>query len=444
MNFLKRAYLHIVRKKGKAISLFVFLLMIATMLLTCLSINTAVEYTAANIRKALMGSFTINAKHIDDGLDEDIINQILSIDGLSGNYNLRSYTQASFYNAKGNTLTIKTDGASEIPDGYEHAGKIVANSNSEKDTYFTDAGFKLTEGNHITSNHKNSALIHEDFAKRNNLSVGDCIQLVNPVNEKLKVNVTVVGVFTNTAEQDSIGIAPSYDLYENIVFTDIASCSQLIYGSSKASCEYGDFYVDDPEYLDETIESVKKIPNVSWDNCIITKYDNDYQNAKDSLSSIQNIVFTAIIVVVAITFVVLVLIFALRQKSRTHEIGILLSIGTSKGAVLLQQITEVLIIAVFAFFISFGTSSLIAEQVGNKLLSQNTEQTQTVKLINGEYVVTDKDDEQVNLSRIDVSVSLKDYTIVWLIGIIICVFSTSLAILPIIRIKPKNILSQMS
>ena len=108
------------------------------------------------------------------------------------------------------------------------------------------------------------------------------------------------------------------------------------------------------------------------------------------------------------------------------------------------MITEVLIIAVFAFLISFGTSSLIAEQVGNKLLSQNTEQTQAVKLIDGEYVVTDKDDEQVKLSKIDVSVSLQDYTIVWLIGIIICVFSTSLAILSIIRFKPKNILSQMS
>ena len=92
MNFFKRAYLYIVRKKGKTISLFVFLLVIATMLLTCLSINTAVKDTAANIRKALMGSFTINAKHMDDGLDENIINQILFIDGLSENYNLRSYT----------------------------------------------------------------------------------------------------------------------------------------------------------------------------------------------------------------------------------------------------------------------------------------------------------------------------------------------------------------
>lgn len=443
MNFFKRAYLYIERKKGKTISLFIFLLVIATMLLTCLSIHSAVEDTTANICKALMGSFTINAKQLDNGLDEDTINQVLSIDGLSGNYNLRSYTQASFYDSTGNAMKIKTDGASEIPEGYEHAGKLVANRNSEKDTYFTDAGFKLVKGNHITSNQKNIALIHEDFANRNHLSIGDSIQLVNPMDEKLKVNVTVIGIFANTEEQDSIGIAPSYDLYENIVFTDIASASQLIYGSSKTSCAYGDFYVNDPECLDEIIEKVKQIPNVSWNHCIITKYDNDYQNAKDSLNAMQNIVFTAMIVIAVIMLVVLVLIFALRQKSRTHEIGILLSMGISKGAVLLQQITEVLMIAVFAFLISFGTSSLIADTVGNKLLSQNTEQTQSVKLVNGEYIV-DKNDEQIDLSKIDVTVSLKDYAMVWIIGMVICVLSTAFAILPIFRIKPKNILSQLS
>lgn len=443
MNFFKRAYLYTVRKKGKTISLLIFLLMIATMLLTCLSIHSAIEDTTANIRKALMGSFTVNAKQLEGGLDEDTINQILSIDGLSENYNLRSYTQASFYDTKGNAMTIKTDGAGEIPEGYENAGKISANRNSEKDTYFTDAGFKLAEGNHITDNQKNSALIHEDFAKRNHLSIGDSIQLVNPIDKKRKANVTVVGIFTNTEKQDSIGIAPSYDLYENIVFTDIASCSQLIYGNSKTSCEYGDFCVDDPEYLDEMIENVKRIPNVSWDDCIITKYDNDYQKAKDSLNAMQNIVFTAMLVIAVIMFVVLVLIFALRQKSRTHEIGVLLSMGISKGAVLLQQITEVLMIAVFALLIAFGTSSLIADTVGNKLLSQNAEQTQTVKIVDGEYVA-DKNEKEANLSKIDVTVSIRDYAVIWIIGIVICALSTTLAILPIFRMKPKNILSQMS
>ena len=443
MSVFKRAYLYTIRKKGKAISLFAFLLVIATMLLTCLSIHSAVKDTTANIRKALMGSFTVNAKRMEGGLSEDTIHQILSVDGLSGNYNLRSYTQASFYDTTGNAMEIKTEGASEIPEGYEHAGKLVANRNSEKDTYFTEAGFKLIEGSHITSSQKNAALIHEEFAKRNHLSVGDCIQLANPMDEKLKVNVTVVGIFTNTEEQDSIGIAPSYDLYENIVFADIASASQLIYGNSSTSCEYGDFYVDDPEYLDEIIEKVKQIPNVAWDSCIITKYDNDYQNAKESLNSMQNIVFTAVAVITVIMFMILVLILALRQKSRTHEIGVLLSMGISKSAVLLQQTTEVLIIAVFAFLISFGTSSLIADTVGTKLLSQNTEQTQSVKLVDGQYMV-DNTDEEVDLSEIEVSVSLKDYAAVWMIGIVICVMSTTLAILPIFRIRPKNILSQLS
>lgn len=101
MNFFKRAYLYTIRKKGKTVSLFLFLLVISTMLLTCLSINSAVDDTTANIRKALMGSFTVNAKQLEGGLNDDTINQILSIDGLSGNYNLRSYTRASFYDLSG-------------------------------------------------------------------------------------------------------------------------------------------------------------------------------------------------------------------------------------------------------------------------------------------------------------------------------------------------------
>ena len=38
------------------------------------------------------------------------------------------------------------------------------------------------------------------------------------------------GIFTNTEEQDSIGMAPSYDLYDNIVFTDLSTASFLLYG----------------------------------------------------------------------------------------------------------------------------------------------------------------------------------------------------------------------
>ena len=46
----------------------------------------------ANVRKALKCGFTVNAKTLVKGLDENIVNQILGIDGITNSYNLRSYT----------------------------------------------------------------------------------------------------------------------------------------------------------------------------------------------------------------------------------------------------------------------------------------------------------------------------------------------------------------
>ena len=61
MNLCKRACLYSIRKKGKSLTLLAFLLVMATLMLTCLSIQSATETANANIKKALLGYFTINA-----------------------------------------------------------------------------------------------------------------------------------------------------------------------------------------------------------------------------------------------------------------------------------------------------------------------------------------------------------------------------------------------
>ena len=179
MNLMKRACLYLIRKKGKTATLLAFLLVMATLMLTCLSIQSATETANANIKKALMGYFTVNAKQLETGITESALNQILSVEGLSGNYTLRSYSYANYSDTDGNPLKINTEDAAQVPDGYENAGRIVANTNSENDSYFTDGGFELMEGTSITSANKNSVLIHEKFAERNNLSVGDTMRLSN-------------------------------------------------------------------------------------------------------------------------------------------------------------------------------------------------------------------------------------------------------------------------
>ena len=36
---------------------------------------------------------------------------------------------------------------------------------------------------------------------------------------------------------------------------------------------------------------VQELDGVDWESCTLTRYDNDYQNAKESLEGLQNIVF---------------------------------------------------------------------------------------------------------------------------------------------------------
>ena len=104
MKLCKRACLYSIRKKGKTLTLLAFLLVMATLMLTCLSIQSATETANANIKKALLGYFTINAKTLENGIPEDTVNQILDEDGLSGRYTLRSYTYATYFDADGNTF----------------------------------------------------------------------------------------------------------------------------------------------------------------------------------------------------------------------------------------------------------------------------------------------------------------------------------------------------
>ena len=50
MNLCKRACLYSIRKKGKTLTLLAFLLVMATLMLTCLSIQSATETANANIK----------------------------------------------------------------------------------------------------------------------------------------------------------------------------------------------------------------------------------------------------------------------------------------------------------------------------------------------------------------------------------------------------------
>ena len=301
---------------------------------------------------------------------------------------------------------------------YENAGRVVGDRYSEKDNYFTDEGFKLISGEHITPDKKQVALVHEDFANANGLNIGDYIVLKNVEGKEVEVKVKIIGIFTSTRKSDSEEYMDTTNLFENIIFTDLNTSARLIYETDSKNSQYGDFEVEDPEKLDNLIAEMKEIKDVSWDNCKITKNDSNYENTKESLEGLRKIVSTAIAIILIISVILIVLILNLWTKHRTNEIGILLSIGISKKDLVWQQIVEVLIISVPAFILSFVTSSIATKVIGSKLINSIS-------------------------SSIDITVNIHDWLIVSGIGLLIILVSTTISIYQITKIKPRDIFSKI-
>lgn len=183
MNFAKRAWLHTIRKYGKGIMLLCLLTVMATLILTCFSVRNASDTAVLNVRQSLKASFTMDMKATNGQMTESIVEQIRSIEGIKDNYNLRSNSYAEFQQVDGTPLEVLTEGAFDVVEGFEHAGRLHADRYSEMDSFFAEKGFELTEGRHITENDKNTVLIHAYLAKVNNLKVGDTIRLA--LNEKM-------------------------------------------------------------------------------------------------------------------------------------------------------------------------------------------------------------------------------------------------------------------
>ncbi len=171
-------------------------------------------------------------------------------------------------------------------------------------------------------------------------------------------------------------------------------------------------------HLDNLISEMKKIENVNWESCVITKNDSNFKNTKEALEGIQKIVSTAIIVIFIISIILIVLILNLWTKHRINEIAILLSVGISKKDIIWQQIIEILMVSVPAFILSFLTSSIATKIVGSKLISSIT-------------------------NSIEISVNIFDWLLISGIGLVIVLTATILSIYQITKIKPRDIFSKI-
>lgn len=455
MNFISRAWLYIIRKKGKSILLFIILLVMATFVLTALALGNASNAAQMELRKSLGGSFLIGfdytennpylkVESVDGGtlvystqqISPELVEQVRSIDGV----NYCSATTESLAVLPSLDLFA---GNIPIEEEFRNSSKILGTWKSEELSRFTSGQLALTEGRHIMPGDKNKGLISKDLADKNGLKIGDVIQTDKGVE------IEIVGLFVPKEIEGINDQVTTYDKIQNLIISDLAT--RIANENSPATQGFNELTVsvDDPQNMENIITKVKEIKGVDWKGFAIMVDNEGYENAAFSLQQLSELVSTILIVVLIVSVVILSLILTLWSRTRVHETGILLSLGIRKLSILGQYIAEVLIIAVLAFSLSYFSSNAIAGQMGTILQPEQSAADVQVEEdgisagTRGE-AGTDMGTQEIEMPQLQVTVQIQDMGVLFLIGLGIVTVSAGISSISVMRLKPREILSKMS
>ena len=419
MSIFNRAYLYIIRKKVRNSILFFIVTLISLFLLSGSILNTTVGTISKNLYKDVNFGFTIES--IDKSnkeIEKDTLKKINEVAGV----NQKNYLYAKSVNVVDKKVVQENQNITITEEMKNKSNLVMMNgiTSTKNNIDFKSEVLKLEKGRHIEENDQNKILVHEKFASMNNLNLGDKIKLEQ--NGKT-VEFEVVGIFSGEKTNNFEGL--SSDFIENTVYTDYNSSQKLLDYSSNnkvTSVEYG---VNNPAELDDIIKNVESL---GINNISVSKSNKNYELVTSSVESITKLTNMIRIgsVIVGVVILSLVLMFWIRE--RLYEIGVLLSLGISKINLILQFVVETLMVTIFGILSALGLEFILL-----KYLSSNISKVFSEDL---PKIISDE------LTKISINGSNIIGVIIVMITIVI--ISVVVALLPILKTKPKKILTQIN
>ena len=419
MSIFNRAYLYIIRKKVRSSILFFIVTLISLFLLSGSILNTTVGTISKNLYKDVNFGFTIES--IDKSnkeIEKDTLKKINEVAGV----NQKNYLYAKSVNVVDKKVVQENQNITITEEMKNKSNLVMMNgiTSTKNNIDFKSEVLKIEKGRHIEENDQNKILVHEKFASMNNLNLDNKIKLEQ--NSKT-VEFEVVGIFSGEKTNNFEGL--SSDFIENTVYTDYNSSQKLLDYSSNnkvTSVEYG---VNNPTELDDIIKNVESL---GINNISVSKSNKNYDLVTSSVESITKLTNMIRIgsVIVGVVILSLVLMFWIRE--RLYEIGVLLSLGISKINLILQFVVETLMVTIFGFLSALGLEFILLKYLSSNITKVFSEDLP--KIISDELT--------------KISINGSNIIGVIIIMITIVIISVVVALLPILKTKPKKILTQIN
>ena len=412
MTIIKRAWTAVTRKRRRSLTIALIMTLIFTLLIGTLTVQQTMAQLKQSVERNIRAGFSIANKQPSGEVPMDIAQRVQHLDKVKA-HNFQSETTAGL---PGKQLIDTAGSGVQLDANVAGEAKVTGTTQSDLLSEFTGRFYQLEQGKHLTERDQNAALIHKTFAEKNDIKPGDKLDITK---DGRHVTVTVIGIFSGKGEKPAV---LQSDMAENHLITNLAAAQQLTGSQQLTRATY---FAENPHQLKSLTDRTKSLPNVDWKKFSLTDNGAAFAGVLQNIAGIQNILTIATIGAAGAGLAVLSLVLVFWVRGRLHEIGILLSIGTSKRQIIGQFLAELVIIALVSSVFALAIGSIASSQISTALTAQ-TDQSQRIE----------KTVVQAALPA--------TYLQALAFGYMVVLLSAIAATAPIMRQSPKQILAKLS
>ncbi len=385
-----RAYLYVTRKIGKSALLLITLFVLVTLLLFGISIRFASGRSAAQLRESIGGYFRVSPDYgrmdVENQIDQELLGHIAKTEGIKA----FSALDVCYMDTSG--FTVKPGKFSGEGDEKAHQTRVLGNTDTSLHEYFSLDIFELTRGRHVNETDTGKALISEELADLNHLTLGDHLTLRLPEAEAggesgAGYDLEIVGLFDEVQKMPVSAQTPEYDIPANFIFTDIGATQQMVQamrpGKDQVYTGGAIFFVSDPEKIARVVQNIREAEFFDPEHTELTVNNAAYQSSVEPLTRLGSLSLLMLAVIVITGLIVLTLILILWERDRIYEAGVLMSFGISKRNIWWQHFLECAFVFLVAFCISAGIFLAAGQSAGDWFYNQVSERTEDAELTGG-------------------------------------------------------------
>ena len=419
---IKNAIAYITRKRNRTLIIFIIITIVLSCLYSCLTIMKSSNEIEKAIYESSNSSISITKKdgkyfNVNQFKDieklKEIEEKIIQYDGLAKLKDAKVVSGEQRINRE------------DLSDEFKNVVSLEATNNTKRNILFSSGVFK-----NIEENDKNSIIVHEEFAKQNNLKLGDEVDLeLLDIEKSGKIKshkFKIIGSFSGKKQETYTGL--SSDFSENMVFVDYSTSQEILNKSENNKIANKILmYSGSAESTDLALNKLKEL-KIDESKYFVEKDSKAFEESLESVSGIKHIIKIMTYSIMLGGMVVLSLILILWLRERIYEIGIFLSIGTSKIQIIMQFIFELIFISIPSIISSLFLGNVLLKVIVDGFINSEDSMISGGSLINNSSFM-------LNITTLGQS-----YLILISIIVLSVVFASSLILIK----KPKEILSKIS